>query len=641
MDLSAAITNGYNIGKDLGYNLSGQAAEDRRLNREMTRAKIDTMQAQADLAQQQAQYARDDREEQEKMKAYEGVMTLATQAVNNPLMKSQTLKAIQDMQQRFGYSNEWVITDALDDDLRDPEKFNTASMLAYTVHGKGTNPLDEQNAEDFQRVQQGIVKMTNTQTGETQYTHIGDLLYMFGGNYGTAYMHSVIQAKKLKEEAEREKERQEALYKQSQMQRNQTQNAKDIFEMRQNAENAERAKQTSGIIASQWAQNPDRSVSTDSKGNFTSIGATPKEGSAQDNAANLKQMNDNSNLVRQVGKIYNNTYGTQNAITTQDVDQLIEETKTLASQGHNDAQRNASLNKLAEDLSNAELDLRTIYYENPDTEKGQKALQLADYISGRYKDIDAKFGASASQDKKTAETIGLANSIRNLSKNPYGIGNTLQLAAQSYSTLVDKDFMEKIQSRINNKTLNVRALANLFNGRMTNKIWSELSDLNNWKDFSENAQQLTEVFDQCANDIEALLSTASYGQKAQMQIAARQFRDAASNLRQITITKAAIQNGPSDPSLKVLTSDNTTKPLDLLAATQQQDVIYFDYNNNKVHILPQSKNNSINMDAGIDMAEFAKSDLNPNVSTTKSVFNPTWIADRWSGNRVWDAYLKR
>lgn len=637
MDLSAAITNGYNIGKDLGYNLSGQAAEDRRLNREMTRAKIDTMQAQADLAQQQAQYARDDREEQEKMKGYQGLMTIATQAAYNPAFMPQFYNAANAFNDKYGYMPDWVITSALDDDMRDENKFDTAVQLAISANTKFDNPLDADDAT-IDRISQGMVKMTNKSTGETQYGYVGDLLYAFGGDYGLAYMHNVVQQKQLEAKRKAEKEKLDMQDKISQMNKREI-DAQVAIAKETRETNEFNTKQQQIQQMSQFWQNGN----TDRSFNPTtgSIGATPKDNSTKDNAVNTQQFNDRSNLVKQVGKIFNNTYGTQNAITTQDVDQLIEETKTLASQGHNDAQRNASLNKLAEDLSSAELDLRNIYYENPDTEQGQKALQLADYISGRYKDIDAKFGASASQDKKTAETIGLANSIRNLSKNPYGIGNTLQLAAQSYSTLVDKDFMEKIQSRINNKTLNVRALANLFNGRMTNKIWSELSDLNNWKDFSENAQQLTEVFDQCANDIEALLSTASYGQKAQMQIAARQFRDAASNLRQITITKATIQNGPTDQNLKVLTSNDTTKPLDLLAATQQQDVIYFDYNNNKVHILPQSKNNSINMDAGIDMAEFAKSDLNPNVSTTKSVFNPTWIADRWNGNRVWDAYLKR
>lgn len=285
MDLSAAFANGYNVGKDLGYHISGQAAEDIRLNREATRAKINAQNLQNDIMQQQAQYVREDREEQEKMKAYEGVALTTTNAIQNPLMKPQALQAIRQFQQNYGYSQEWAITDALDDDTKDEEQFKARSMIAYTVHGKGTNPLDEQNADDFQRVQQGMIKMTNTQTGETQYAHIGDLLYMFGGNYGAAYMHSVIQAKKLKEAQEAQKAQIELNKTVVDTQATQNKMVNDNIKTQIEAEKLNiqqqeynNAQKTSNYLANLHQQDPSRSISTDGKGHITGVGAT-KDGS--------------------------------------------------------------------------------------------------------------------------------------------------------------------------------------------------------------------------------------------------------------------------------------------------------------------------------------------------------------------------
>lgn len=282
MDFSSAFTNGYNVGKDIGYNFSGQAAEDRRLNREAARAKLNSMNLQDQLAQQQMQYIQEDREKQEKMQDYEGVTQLAMNTANNPAFKSQFVTAVNNMNSKWQYSP-WVISDPLDDDTKDDNKFQDAVMRAYTVHGKGTNPTDENNTEDVARVTQGMIKMTNPETGETQYAHVGDLLYMFGGNTGTAYMHSVIQAKQIKAQQEQAKIQADLAHKQSQIQRNDMQNAKDLHDMNIKDIQEQNAQKTSNYIFNLHQQNQDKSLSTDGKGHATGIGATPKDSEGSSN----------------------------------------------------------------------------------------------------------------------------------------------------------------------------------------------------------------------------------------------------------------------------------------------------------------------------------------------------------------------
>lgn len=282
MDFSSAFTNGYNVGKDLGYHFSGQAAEDRRLNREAARAKLNSMNLQDQLAQQQMQYIQEDREKQEKMQDYEGVTQLAMNTANNPVFKSQFITSVNNMNSKWKYSP-WVISDPLDDETKDDNKFQDAVMRSYTVHGKGTNPTDKNNTEDVARITQGMIKMTNPETGETQYAHVGDLLYMFGGNTGTAYMHSVMQAKQIKAQQEQAKAQAELALKQSQIQRNSVQNDKDLHDMKLKETQEQNAQNTSNYILNLHQQNQDKSLNTDSKGHATGIGATPKDSEGSSN----------------------------------------------------------------------------------------------------------------------------------------------------------------------------------------------------------------------------------------------------------------------------------------------------------------------------------------------------------------------
>lgn len=596
MDLSAAITNGYNIGKDLGYNLSGQAAEDRRLNREMTRAKIDTMQAQADLAQQQAQYARDDREEQEKMKGYEGIMTLTTQAIYNPLMKPQALNAINNFKNQYGYSNEWVVTDALDDDLRDPEKFNAAAMLAYTVHGKGTNPEDEQNADDFQRVQQGIVKLTNTQTGETQYAHIGDLLYMFGGNYGTAYMHSVIQAKKLKEEAEREKAKWEIKEKQFNMankaqetdikarkQAVEEQNYLDTINMHnkldnyiQNNPNEIKSVSTKdGKYTGYTKYNPDDGTPTQTPEEFKNM-----QSAATNELAKIVQTDGNSNLLY--------------PMSAQELRQTIENYINARPIVKNAAEQKSYDTTHFEPMVQA---VEKLYELEAAGVKG--ATERRQVIESALSYFDEQFGAGKNADIKLSDRMAGYNSmarsgniISQSGGKVTGFLPTVILNAEDFfNTPRDSDEFRQAQDAlnalINDYMIN---LSEVFNGRLTNKVLNQLRPTSQWRSFITNVSRLSWVMNRLADRAEQDAKIASPSQAGQARFVAKKLRQAVNNLEANVRLETKLLEGKVN-DMNVLDAKNGS--LEKAAqASQSNDTIYFD-GKGSVYIIPQNPDKTL------------------------------------------------
>lgn len=594
MDLSAAITNGYNVGKDLGYNLSGQAAEDRRLNREMTRAKIDTMQAQADLAQQQAQYARDDREEQEKLKGYQGLMTIATQAAYNPAFMPQFYSAANTFNEQYGYMPDWVITSALDDDMRDENKFDTAVQLAISANTKFDNPLDADDAT-VDRISQGMVKMTNKSTGETQYGYVGDLLYAFGGDYGLAYMHNVVQQKQLEAKRKAEKEQWEIKAKQHKILNDQQNTEIKAAEYNLKANEAQKSQQMSNYLGGIYQSNPGavKGISTN-KGNITGLTFNTESGAPTQTPEEFQNMQ--SRATDELAKIVQ-TDGNGKFLHNMPQDQLrqtIENYINARKVVKNAAEQKSIDTTHFEPMVQA---VEKLYELEAAGVKG--AAERRQTIESALSYFDEQFGAGKNADIKLSDRMAGYNSmvrsgniISQSGGKVTGILPTAILNAEDFlNTPRDSDEFRQAQDAlnalINDQMIN---LSEVFNGRLTNKVLNQLRPTSQWRSFITNASRVSWVMNRLADRAEQDAKIASPSQAGQARFVAKKLRQAVNNLEANVRLETKLLEGKVN-DMNVLDAKNGS--LEKAAqASQSNDTIYFD-GKGSVYIIPQNPDKTL------------------------------------------------
>ena len=587
MDFSNAITAGYNIGKDLGYHVSGQAAEDIRLNREAKRAEIDFNNQRMQVLQAQEAREQDKYNKEVMYQKATGVKDLSKQAILAPELFLQDFidgaNSFNDEYQHFP----GIRLMPFDQQLAEQQFLDFYIPAANSIYGSVKDPNDPGYQKSLAQIKSGLVMQVDENTGKITPVYVGEYLTTLGGNAGLQYIYQKIAA----DEAAAALKARDT---QSQIERRDIQNATDIANAQTKADelnfkkgqDARTQDNIAQVINSQGGLSNVKRMDKDSVTMHSpgaSKGADESTINTPDDAAQYKMRVDN--YFKDFLDLYKNGRG-----------ELDLAKSDIAAFKFEAGKNNALKDSITESMVNFSRQMRFEALQNPELSPAirTKMLKDAEEFDRTMYDEDKTY--KATNEKEVTYNMAISSNIleaiakgdtQGIFDNIFGIMNTLKREVEDWTNMETADFEKQIGLANLMQSVQPQLLAAIFQGRMTNKIYSQLATSSLWRSKATNLStlrnNLATIKDQIA------LAKVRPGLEAKRDAQVLALDNAIYNLDKLTTGQAQIKDG----SAYIAKSKE-----DAIANSRDRTAIYF---------------NSVSKTADIYYPDQNRTEENPNV----------------------------
>lgn len=587
MDFSNAMTAGYNIGKDLGYHVSGQAAEDIRLNREAKRAEIDFNNQRMQVLQAQEAREQDKYNKEVMYQKATGVKDLSKQAILAPELFLQDFidgaNSFNDEYQHFP----GIRLMPFDQQLAEQQFLDFYIPAANSIYGSVKDPNDPGYQKSLAQIKSGLVMQVDENTGKITPVYVGEYLTTLGGNAGLQYIYQKIAA----DEAAAALKARDT---QSQIERRDIQNATDIANAQTKADElnfkkgqyARTQDKITQVINSQGGLSNVKRMDKDSVTMHSpgaSKGADESTINTPDDAAQYKMRVDN--YFKDFLDLYKNGRG-----------ELDLAKSDIAAFKFEAGKNNALKDSITESMVNFSRQMRFEALQNPELSPAirTKMLKDAEEFDRTMYDEDKTY--KATNEKEVTYNMAISSNIleaiakgdtQGIFDNIFGIMNTLKREVEDWTNMETADFEKQIGLANLMQSAQPQLLAAIFQGRMTNKIYSQLATSSLWRSKATNLStlrnNLATIKDQIA------LAKVRPGLEAKRDAQVLALDNAIYNLDKLTTGQAQIKDG----SAYIAKSKE-----DAIANSRDRTAIYF---------------NSVSKTADIYYPDQNRTEENPNV----------------------------
>jgi len=594
MDFSNAMTAGYNIGKDLGYHVSGQAAEDIRLNREAKRAEIDFNNQRMQVLQAQEAREQDKYNKEVMYQKATGVKDLSKQAILAPELFLQDFidgaNSFNDEYQHFP----GIRLMPFDQQLAEQQFLDFYIPAANSIYGSVKDPNDPGYQKSLAQIKSGLVMQVDENTGKITPVYVGEYLTTLGGNAGLQYIYQKIAA----DEAAAALKARDT---QSQIERRDIQNATDIANAQTKADELNFKKGQDARTQDNIAQviNSQGGLSNVKRMDKDSVTMhSPQNGTAQQLEQQLNNTNiEMDNLAKYIQIDKNTNSFVTETPTKQDFQNQI--VKTMQS-----LPRDAKGNITDEAKATYKKSLEDYVYQLYEHEEAgiPGATERREALESALQSYDKSFGNGKVDDRGLDDlmaigrsAIGSANNVRN-GRGVTGILANLATEGQDLFNLRTEspNFQKKMQvlNSLNNDYMTY--LNTLYTGRLNNKIIDQLKKGSDWRSFTRNATEFAWALGRMADKLEEKANSASPSKAGRAKYIAKKLRLASDTLNaDITVYNDLHSN----------VADIQTSKTGPINAPYDKSTVYFDYKDSVVYLFAKGQPQAV---ASMSINEFKK-----------------------------------
>ena len=594
MDFSNAMTAGYNIGKDLGYHVSGQAAEDIRLNREAKRAEIDFNNQRMQVLQAQEAREQDKYNKEVMYQKATGVKDLSKQAILAPELFLQDFidgaNSFNDEYQHFP----GIRLMSFDQQLAEQQFLDFYIPAANSIYGSVKDPNDPGYQKSLAQIKSGLVMQVDENTGKITPVYVGEYLTTLGGNAGLQYIYQKIAA----DEAAAALKARDT---QSQIERRDIQNATDIANAQTKADELNFKKGQDARTQDNIAQviNSQGGLSNVKRMDKDSVTMhSPQNGTAQQLEQQLNNTNiEMDNLAKYIQIDKNTNSFVTETPTKQDFQNQI--VKTMQS-----LPRDAKGNITDEAKATYKKSLEDYVYQLYEHEEAgiPGATERREALESALQSYDKSFGNGKVDDRGLDDlmaigrsAIGSANNVRN-GRGVTGILANLATEGQDLFNLRTEspNFQKKMQvlNSLNNDYMTY--LNTLYTGRLNNKIIDQLKKGSDWRSFTRNATEFAWALGRMADKLEEKANSASPSKAGRAKYIAKKLRLASDTLNaDITVYNDLHSN----------VADIQTSKTGPINAPYDKSTVYFDYKDSVVYLFAKGQPQAV---ASMSINEFKK-----------------------------------
>ena len=589
-----SIESFYNMGSDLGYSLSGGAAEDIRLNREAKRQELQIAQTKNELAQQQLNIMQEEQQRLVRQENAKNAVVMGMMARNNADLMLPTADLMNQLNDEGGYFPGWKVYALTQEDIsQDFEKLKDAALQANSVWGdKSVDLLKDDQA--MRKAIDGLFKYVDTNTGEVKYGHVMDAVYMFGGKMGmAAYQHQIMQDQ-IKAQQEADAKRRELQLKEldtmNDIEKTNIEKQKFNYTQQQDARTQDNIAQ---VINSQGGLSNVKRMDKDSVTMHSPQNGTAQQLEQQLNNTNIEM--DNLAKYIQIDK-NTNSFVTETPTKQDFQNQIVKTMQSLPrdAKGNITDEAKATYKKSLEDY---------VYQLYEHEEAGiPGATERREALESALQSYDKSFGNGKVDDRGLDDlmaigrsAIGSANNVRN-GRGVTGILANLATEGQDLFNLRTEspNFQKKMQvlNSLNNDYMTY--LNTLYTGRLNNKIIDQLKKGSDWRSFTRNATEFAWALGRMADKLEEKANSASPSKAGRAKYIAKKLRLASDTLNaDITVYNDLHSN----------VADIQTSKTGPINAPYDKSTVYFDYKDSVVYLFAKGQPQAV---ASMSINEFKK-----------------------------------